>query len=100
MIEITESIINDLMSTNKPVVVDFYTTWCGPCRATAPKYKEWSEIHKDKAVFAKCDIEDAKDFAAQYNIGSIPTFIVFKGSKEVARFTGLPRENDLLEAIV
>lgn len=99
MLELNESTFSGAIDADKPVVVDFYATWCGPCRAIAPRFKEWSQTHGEQATFAKVNIDDASKLAVDYDVNSIPTVIVFKGGKESTRWLGLPPEKELLAAI-
>jgi thioredoxin 2 len=71
-----------------PVVVDFWAPWCGPCRMMAPAFEEAASRMEPTARFAKLNTDEAQDVAGRYGIRSIPTLIVFKGGREVARQSG------------
>jgi thioredoxin 2 len=71
-----------------PVVVDFWAPWCAPCRAMAPGYAEAARRIEPAARFAKLNTDEAQSVAGRYGIRSIPTLIVFKGGREVARHSG------------
>jgi thioredoxin 2 len=71
-----------------PVVVDFWAPWCAPCRMMAPGFEEAAKRMEPQARFAKLNTDEAQETAAHYGIRSIPTLMVFKGGKEVARQSG------------
>ncbi len=74
---------------DKPVFVDFFAEWCGPCKMAAPVVEELVEDYKDKAVIAKVDVDAEQDLAREYQVMSIPTVIIFKNGQPVgAPMTG------------
>ncbi len=79
----------------KEAVVDFYATWCGPCKMFGPIFEE---VSKEKDInFIKLDVDKSSDIAREYGVMSIPTIIKFKEGKEVKRYTGFMSKEDLLE---
>ncbi len=90
---------NEIINSEKPTLVDFFATWCGPCQMLSPILEEVSSEVGDTAKVLKVDIEENMDFARQYNVRSVPTLIIFKEGKEVWRKSGLTEKNVLVESI-
>ena len=82
----------EVLESPLPVLVDFFATWCGPCRMIAPIVGEMAEEYQDKLKVCKMDIDGAPESASRYGVLSIPTLILFKGGAEVERIVGaVPR---------
>lgn len=84
-----------VIKSDRPVLVDFWAPWCGPCKMVAPEVEAVAKKLTDKAVVAKVNIDDLQELAGQYNVLSIPTLIVFKGGSEVNRITGFRPQKDI-----
>lgn len=92
-----QATLDSAAKDGKPVVVDFYAEWCGPCQIAAPVIDKLSGEYADKAVIAKLNVDENNDIAGQYGVMSIPTVIVFKKNddgemEEVHREIGFPGE--------
>ncbi len=88
MLELTtQNFDSSVLASSKPVFVDFWAPWCGPCKAMSPIVEELAGEISD-VVFAKVNVDDHADLAQRYNILSIPTFLVFKGGQVVDQFSG------------
>jgi len=84
---------NKVRTSDKLVVMDFFATWCGPCRMLTPIFESLSNEMSDKVDFAKIDIDRSLEVAEEYKIVSVPTMIIFKNGKEVQRIVGfVPKE--------
>jgi len=83
-----ETFARTIEGAEVPVLVDFYADWCGPCKVMAPAVDELAATYQGRALVAKLDTDRAQRAASGFNIRGIPTTIVFKGGKEVARQTG------------
>ncbi|XP_053677283.1 thioredoxin-2-like [Anopheles nili] len=70
------------------VVVDFFATWCGPCKVIAPKLEEFQNKFSEKIVVVKVDVDECEDLAATYNISSMPTFLFIKRKEVLGQFSG------------
>ncbi|KFA90202.1 thioredoxin [Archangium violaceum] len=78
----------EVIKSDQPVLVDFWATWCAPCRAIAPSVDALATQYKGKVKVAKIDIDSNQQVAEQYGIRSIPTLLVFKGGKVVEQLVG------------
>ncbi len=98
-VTITSENLSSLKSGDLPLVVDFWATWCGPCRMVAPIIAELAVAYEGKAVIGKCDVEENEDVAAEYGIRNIPTILFFKGGEVVNKLVGAQPKAKIEEAI-
>ncbi|MGI9546417.1 MAG: thioredoxin [Flavobacteriaceae bacterium] len=103
-LEITDATFDELvLKSNKPVVVDFWAAWCGPCRMVGPIIEEVSNEYEGKAVVGKVDVDTNQEYAAKYGVRNIPTVLVFKDGEIVNRHVGVsPKQvyTDAIEAVL
>ncbi|HET6502137.1 MAG TPA: thioredoxin [Amycolatopsis sp.] len=90
------SFSDDVLTSEKPVLVDFWATWCGPCKMVAPVLDEIATEHKEKLTIAKLDIDENPGTARDYQVMSIPTLILFQGGKPVKQIVGAKPKAALL----
>ena len=99
-LEITDSNFEEtVLKSDKPVLVDFWAAWCGPCRMAGPVIDELSEEYEGKAVVGKVDIDSNQQYAAQFGVRNIPTVLVFKNGELVDRKVGVSSKNDYAQAL-
>jgi thioredoxin 1 len=96
---VTDQNFDQTINTNKTVLVDFWATWCGPCRALAPTIVELATEYSGKALIGKLDVDQNPETAEKFQVFSIPTMILFKDGKEVDRLVGLCPKNKIAEAL-
>ena len=96
ILESKEQFENDILKTQLPAMVDFFATWCGPCKMLSPVIDEIASELEGKAVVAKIDSDQWGDLCAQYNIRLLPTLVFFKDGKEVDRIVGMAEKEDIL----
>ena len=97
---LTEEEFAELITQEKPVLVDFWATWCGPCKMQAPILHEFSEDIGDKAIIAKVDIDVNEKLARELGVMSIPTLMVFKNGEMVEKVVGLSSKAKLSEMLL
>jgi thioredoxin 1 len=89
----TKSWDTDVINSDLPVLVDFWAEWCGPCRMVGPAVEQLSQTMHDKIKVAKLNVDENQEIAMKYGIQSIPSLLLFKGGKEIARTIGAaPKE--------
>ncbi len=83
---------------NGPAIVDFWATWCGPCKMIAPAVDQLADELEGRITVGKIDVDQCREVAVKYGVMSIPTLIYFKNGEEVKRFVGVQTKDKLLEA--
>ena len=91
----TEQTFNDLVNGPRPVLVDFWAVWCGPCRILSPTVDEIANEYDGKVDVVKCNVDDCEDVAIDYRIRSIPTLLYFKNGEVVDRTVGVVGKDDI-----
>lgn len=94
-IKITNENYEALLADNKPLVIDFWAEWCGPCRTIAPLVDEFAEAYAEKVNIGKCDVDSNDDIVAIYRVRNIPTIVFIKGGEVVDKHVGAISRNDL-----
>ena len=90
---------SEVLQSEKPVLVDFWAPWCGPCKAIGPVVEELANDFGDKIKFMKCNVDNNPITPGKFGIKAIPTLIVFKGGDVVDQITGMVAKSKLEEAI-
>jgi len=99
-LEITDATFDKIvLQSDKPVMVDFWAAWCGPCRMVGPIIDELSKEYDGKAVVGKLDVDSNQEFAAKYGVRNIPTVLLFKNGELVDRKVGVSPKQVYAEAI-
>lgn len=93
------STFNSIIQSEKPVLVDFFATWCGPCQTLAPILKEVKGSLGDRISIIKIDVDKNPQLAAQYQVRGVPTMILFQNGKQLWRQSGVVSSSDLIKII-
>lgn len=95
IIIIEENFENEVLNSDKPVLVDFWAQWCGPCRMLGPIIEEIANDYEGKVKVGKVNVDEQPNLASKYGIASIPTVIVFKNGKPEKTLVGLRSKNEI-----
>ena len=95
----TANFEDEVLKDEKPVLVDFYADWCGPCRMMAPVVEKLAEEMAGEAVIGKLNVDDCEEIAMKYGVMNIPTIILFKNGQEINRVIGA-QTKEVLEKLV
>jgi len=98
-VTITSENLSSLRKGTQPLVVDFWATWCGPCRMVAPIIEELAGEYYGKVVIGKCDVEEQEDLAQEFGIRNIPTILFFKNGEVVDKLIGAQPKAKIEEKI-
>jgi thioredoxin 1 len=98
-VEITDSNFEEIINSEKPVLVDFWAEWCGPCKMIGPLVEELANEFDGKAIIGKVDVDTNPEVSAKFGIRSIPTLLVFKGGEIVDKQVGAVPKSVLSEKI-
>lgn len=88
-----------VLKADQPVLVDFWASWCGPCKMVAPEVEAVAEAYAGKAVVAKVNVDEQPELAGKYKVMSIPTLLVIKSGAEVNRIVGFRPRKDIAAAL-
>ncbi len=101
LIDVTEKDFQDkVINSPSVVLIDFWAPWCGPCKLATPVLEELSQVHKDKIIFTKVNVDENPNLTSKYSVMSIPTTILLKDGKEIGRqigFAGKAAFEELLQ---
>ena len=95
--QITDANVADLMAEGKPVIMDFWATWCGPCQMIGPMIDELAEEFDGKIIIGKVNVDENSDLPSQYGVRNIPTILFFKGGELVNKLVGAQSKAKLQE---
>ena len=99
-LELTDSNFEEIvLKSDKPVLVDFWAEWCGPCRMVGPIIDELSEDYEGRALIGKLDVDSNQTFAAKYGVRNIPTVLLFKDGEMISRQVGVAPKQTYEDAI-
>lgn len=99
MLNVTNENLNEVLGGELPLVIDFWATWCGPCRMISPIIEELGTAYDGKVTIAKCDVEEADEIAAQFGIRNIPTLLFFKDGQQVDKIVGAASKTKIEDKI-
>lgn len=86
--EINDANYKELLDSGKPVVIDFWAPWCGPCRSIAPIVEDLAGVYEDRAIIGKYNVDEGDELSVEYGIRNIPTMLFFKDGQMVDKHVG------------
>lgn len=95
LLELSEKNFDEVVNANKPVLVDFWATWCGPCQFMLPIFDKLAKKYGEKVSFGRLNVDDNQGVAMRFDVYAIPTFIIFMNGKAVDRAVGAVGEKGL-----
>ncbi|MDE6183581.1 MAG: thioredoxin [Rikenellaceae bacterium] len=98
-LEITSQNYKELIESGKPVVIDFWAEWCGPCRMVAPIIDELAAEYEGKVTIGKCDVDNNDEVSAEFKVRNIPTILFFKGGQQVDKQVGATSKEALEQKV-
>ena len=90
---------SDIINQDKPVLIDFFAEWCGPCKMMSPILKDVKDNLKDRISIIKIDVDKNQALAAKYQVRGVPTLMIFKNGKQVWRQSGVLQKNEIINII-
>jgi thioredoxin 1 len=96
---ITDSNFDELLKSGKPLVVDFWAEWCGPCKMIGPIVEDLAHDYEDKVIIGKLDVDDNNDVTTRYGIRNIPTILFFKDGVQVDKQVGATQKSVMVQKI-
>lgn len=99
VIHLTAAAFDQVKGQDKPVIIDFWAPWCGPCRTQGPILEQVSDKVGDRAIVAKVNVDEEPGLSAPFGVQAIPTLVVLKAGKVVQRFVGVQQADTLVKAV-
>lgn len=96
---LTNENFDSLINGDKPMLIDFYADWCGPCRMIMPYIAELAETYSDRAVIARCNVDDSPEIAGRYGVRNIPTVLFIKDGQVVNKMVGATPKSQFEDAL-
>lgn len=91
---------NTIIKSDKPVLIDFFATWCGPCQMLSPVLKQVKDSLGDRVAILKIDVDKNQQIASQYQVRGVPTLILFQNGKQLWRQSGVLSKEDIIKTII